>query len=128
MMGEFATYSPSSFVRQPLASAINGEKEKNKGGEGKRKRGLTDENGPEVDEDEQGDVGEFLEWEDVREDVVGYTLGETIQWVKRVAGVRRGHDPFVMGFMQDLVNARVVQAAMDPVDEEIGEGDEEGEL
>ena len=57
---------------------------------------LTNEDGPKIDEDEESDVREFLEREDERKDVVGYALGETIHWMKSVAGVRCRHDPLVM--------------------------------
>lgn len=60
--------------------------------------------------------------------MIRHTLSEPIQWMKSVARVRRGHDPLVMRFMQRLVYQRMMQSAMDPVDEEIGEADEEGEL
>lgn len=45
-----------------------------------------------------------------------------------VACERGRHDPFVMGLMEDFVHFWVVQTAMDPVDEEISERDEEQEL
>lgn len=89
---------------------------------------VVDEHRPEIDEDEEGDVGEFLEREDEGEDVVGEALGEAVHWVERVAGERRGHDPFVVRFVQRLVHPWVVQPSVDPVDAEIGEADEEGEL
>lgn len=48
--------------------------------------------------------------------------------MKRVARERRGHDPLVMRLVEPLVHGRVVQGPMDPVYEEVREGDEEGEL
>lgn len=36
-------------------------------------------------------------------------------------GEGRRHDPFVVGFMQSLVDQRMMQPAMDPVYAEIGE-------
>ena len=45
-----------------------------------------------------------------------------------MGGVGCGHDPFVVGFVQAFVEARVVQAAVDPVDAEVGEHEEDGEL
>lgn len=39
-----------------------------------------------------------------------------------------GHDPLVMWLVEGLVDQRVVQATMNPVDEEIGEGDKQREL
>ena len=40
----------------------------------------------------------------------------------------RRHDPLVMRFMQLLVDQRVVQAPVDPIDAEVGEEDEQGKL
>lgn len=45
-----------------------------------------------------------------------------------MASVRCGHDPLVMGFMECLVDLRVVQAPVNPVNEEVGKSDEKGEL
>ena len=60
--------------------------------------------------------------------MIRHTLRESIQWMKSVARVRRRHDPLVMRFVQRLVYQRMVQSAVDPVDEEIGEANEEREL
>lgn len=45
-----------------------------------------------------------------------------------MAGVGRGHDPLVVRLVEVLVDLGVVEPAVDPVDAEIGEDDEEGEL
>lgn len=60
--------------------------------------------------------------------MIGYTLGETVEGVKGMACVRGGHDPFVMRFMQGFVYSGVMQTSMDPVNEEVGEANEQGEL
>lgn len=60
--------------------------------------------------------------------MVGHALCEAIQRVEGMACVGGRHDPFVMGFMESLVNLWVVQASVDPVDEEIGKDDEQGKL
>lgn len=122
MMGELATYSPSSKVQSARSDTLNTI-------QGSRKQGsLTDEDRPDIDEDEERDVRKLLQREDVWKDVIWYALRKAIQWMERMACVRGGHDPFVMRFVQSLVNQRVVQPPMDPIDEEIGEEDEEGEL
>lgn len=89
---------------------------------------VVDHDGPEVDKDEEEDVGHLLQREDEGEDVVGNGLGKAVDRVEGVAGKGRGHDPFVVRFVQRLVDGRVVQAAVNPVDEEVGEDDEEREL
>ena len=89
---------------------------------------VMDEDGPDIYEDKKGDVGEFLEGEEKREEVVWNALGEAVEGVECVRGVGRGHDPFVVGFVEGFVEAGMVEATVDPVDEEVGEADEEREL
>ena len=87
-----------------------------------------DQHGPDVDEDEESDVGEFGQREQEREDVVGKALGVTVQRVESVRGERRRHDPLVVRFVDVLVHFRVVESAVDPVDAQIREEDENGKL
>lgn len=89
---------------------------------------IMNEDGPQVDKSEQEDVGKLLQGEDEGEDVVRDTLRPAIERVEGVRGVRAGHDPFVVRLVQGLVDAGVVQATVDPVDEEVGKADEEGDL
>lgn len=89
---------------------------------------IVDQDSPEVDEPEQEDIGNLLEREDEREQVVGHTLRPSIQRVESMRGVRARHDPLVVRLVQRLVHARVVQATVDPVDAKIGERDEQREL
>ena len=89
---------------------------------------LTNEDSPEVDEGEEGNVCKLLEREDEWENVVWHTLGEAIHGVEGVAGVRGRHNPFVMRFVQRLVKLGVMQAPVDPVDTQIREGNEQWEL
>src|ERR1700760_4749961 len=88
---------------------------------------IVDQDGPEVDEDEQGYVSPLLHWEEERKDVIRHALREAVNWVEGVRRKRRGQDPFVMGLVQSLVNERVVQATVNPVDPEVGEGNEKRE-
>ena len=60
--------------------------------------------------------------------MVWNALGEAVEGMKRVRGVGRGHDPFVVGFVEGFVDAGVVEAAVYPVDAGVGKADEEGEL
>ena len=60
--------------------------------------------------------------------MIRYALRKPIKWMKRVARVWRGHDPLMMGLVQGFVDFRMMQAPVDPVDEEIREQDEEREL
>ena len=89
---------------------------------------VVDEDGPDVDEGEEGDVGELLQREQEREDVVGQALREAVQRVEGVAGEGRGHDPLVVRLVQGPVHLRVVQPAVDPVDAKVREEHEDGEL
>lgn len=85
---------------------------------------VVNQHGPEVDESEEEDVGQLLEREDEREHVVRDTLRPAVKWVKSVGGEGTRHNPFVVRLVQGLINKRVVQAAVNPVDAEIGEHDE----
>ena len=87
-----------------------------------------DQDGPNVDEHEEDNVGEFLQREDEREDVIRNRLGEAIDGVEGVRGIRRWHDPLVMRLMEVLVDEWMVQATMYPIDTEVGEADKEREL
>lgn len=89
---------------------------------------IVDEDCPDVDEGEQGDVCELLERENEREDVVGEALHKAINRVEGVRCIGCGYDPFVMGFVEGFVDSGMVQTAVDPIDEEIGEKDKEREL
>ncbi len=89
---------------------------------------LTNEDSPEVDEGEKGNICELLEREDERKEVVWYTLRETIHGVEGVAGVRCRHDPLVMRFVQGPVNFGMMQPPVDPVYAQIGEGNEQWKL
>ena len=45
-----------------------------------------------------------------------------------MARIRRRHDPLVVRLMKDLVHPRTMQTPVDPIYEEIREGDEEWNL
>lgn len=89
---------------------------------------VMDQDCPDVDEDEEGDVGELGEREDEGEDVVGEALCISICGVEGVRGEGSRHDPLVVWLVDVFVDLGVMEAAVDPVDAEIGEADEEGEL
>lgn len=89
---------------------------------------LTDEDGPDVNEGEQNNVGDLVQGEDEREDVIGHALRETVNGMESMARIRCGHDPSMMWLVQILVDSRVVQASMDPIDEKVGEENEERKL
>ncbi len=89
---------------------------------------IVDEDCPDVDECEQCNVSELLKWEDEWENVVWHALCEAINWVESVACVWCWHDPLVVWLVESLVYPRVVQSTVDPVDQEVGEEDEDGEL
>lgn len=57
--------------------------------------------------------------------MIRHALAPPVHGVERVARIRCRHDPLVMRLVQPLVDERVVQPAMDPVDAAVGEGDEE---
>ena len=96
--------------------------------EGSRSEALTDENSPYVDKDEQRNVGEFLQREKKRENMVRHTLSKPVQRMKRMAGIRCGHDPLVVWLVENSVHFRVMQTPVNPIYEEVGKGNEERNL
>lgn len=89
---------------------------------------IVDQNGPNIDKHKERNISQLLKREQEREGVVGDGLSKSIKRVEGMRGKRRGHDPFVVRLVQALVDERVMQPAVDPVDAEVGEHDEEGEL
>ena len=89
---------------------------------------LTDEDSPEVNEDEESNICELLQWKNEWEDVVWYTLRKTVHGVEGVASVRRGHNPFMVRLVQRLINHGMMQSSVDPVDAQIREKNEQREL
>ena len=89
---------------------------------------IVDEDCPDVDRDEEQHVRELLQREDEWEDVVWETLGPAVDGMEGMRGVRRRHDPLVVRLVQAFVDQGMMQATVDPVDEEIGEHEEEREL
>ncbi|KAM3073416.1 hypothetical protein ACMFMF_006622 [Clarireedia jacksonii] len=89
---------------------------------------VVDEDGPDLYEGEEAQVGEFLKGEDEGEDVVGERLQEAVDGVECDGGVGSGHNPFVVRLMEGLVDERMVQPPVDEVDPKIGEDEEEWEL
>ena len=84
-----------------------------------------DENTPQVDKDEQADRNNTVEGEDEGENVVWQGLGVAIKWVESVTGVWSGDEPFVVWLVNVFVEPWVVCESVDPVDEKIGEKEEE---
>ena len=89
---------------------------------------LTDKDSPEVDEDKEGNICEFLQWKYEREDVIWYTLRKAIHGVEGVASIRGWHDPLMMRFVQRPVNHGMMQSSVDPVDAQIRETNEQWKL
>ena len=89
---------------------------------------VVDEDSPDIDEGEEGDVGELLKREDEWEDMVRKGLSIAVQWVESVRGIWSWHDPLVMWLVESLVDQWVVKTAVNQVDPEIGKDDEEWEL
>lgn len=89
---------------------------------------IMDQNGPDIDEDEEKDVRPLLQWEYEREEVIRQALGEAIDWMESMRGVGCWHDPLVVWFVQSLIEYWMMQAPMYPVNEEVGEENEERDL
>ena len=60
--------------------------------------------------------------------MIRYTLEKPIHRMEGVAGKRGRHNPFMMRFVQRFIHQRMMQPPVDPIDEEVGEADEEWNL
>lgn len=89
---------------------------------------IMDHDGPEVDESKEDHIGVLLKRKNEGENMVGDTLGPAIQRMESVGREGTRHDPLVVGLVQLLVDQGMVQASVNPVDEEVGKCDEDGEL
>jgi len=89
---------------------------------------VVDRDGPEVHKGEDANVCELLHGEEEGEDVVRDALCEAVEWMEGVGCEWRRDNPLMVRLVEVLVDALVVQAAVDPVNEAIREGDEEWEL
>lgn len=89
---------------------------------------VMDKDGPEIYEAEKNHIGEFLERENKGEDMVRHALRPAIKRMECVRRKRRRHDPLVVWLVKGAVDQRVMQAAVNPVDEEVSEQDEKREL
>lgn len=116
MRYELATYSPSSVQS---VSSWNMRQIRDQ---------LTNENCPDIDEDKEYNVSKLLKWKDEWKQMIRYTLREPVHRVERMACIRRGHDPFVMGLVQGLIYPRMVQSSVDPVNAQVSEADEQRKL
>lgn len=76
---------------------------------------------PDVDQDKQQQILQFVQWENKRVNVVRQALKKPIDRVKRVRGKRRRDFPQVVGFMKHFVDCGNMQPPMDPVDGAVGE-------
>ena len=86
------------------------------------------EHGPKLHKEEKPQVGKILQREDEWENVVWQALQEAVHWVECDRGIGCWHDPFMVCLMQMLVDQRVMETAVDEVDERVGKHEEEWEL
>lgn len=89
---------------------------------------VVDQDGPDLDEGEEQNVGELLQREDEREKVIRDALCIAVKRVESMRSIRSRHDPFVVRLVEALVDQRMVKTSVNPVDEEVGEHEEEREL
>lgn len=65
---------------------------------------VMDEDGPDLDETKETQIGKLLQWEDKWKDVVWKALHETVDGIESDRCVRSGHDPFVVRLVQMLID------------------------
>lgn len=89
---------------------------------------IVNEDSPEIDKSEENHIGEFLKGQNEWEDVVRYALRPAIKRMESVRCEWGGHDPLVMRLVQSPVDTRMMQSAVNPVDEEVRKHDKKREL
>lgn len=99
IIGELATYSPSSVCRSQRPFLKN---------ESYMNNLLTDHDCPNVDAEEERDIRSLRKWKQKWENMVRNTLRKSVQRMKGMACKGSRHDPFVMGFVESLVETRMV--------------------
>lgn len=83
------------------------------------------QNTPAVDEHEQDKVHRSVNWEDEDEDVIWKGLKKAVNWMEGMGSKRRWDDPFVVWFVNILVDGRYVQPPVYPIDTVVCEQEEE---
>jgi hypothetical protein len=83
---------------------------------------------PDVDEDKERNVGKLLQRQNEWEDVVWNGLRKSIKGMEGMRSEGRWHDPLVVWLVEVLVDPWMVKTPVDPVDEEVCEEEEDGEL
>ena len=89
---------------------------------------VVDHDGPEIDKDEEKDIGEFLQRKHKGIHVIRKPLSEPVKGMESVGGKGSWHNPLVVRLVQPLVDQWVVQVSVDPVDAVVREAEKEGEL
>ena len=60
--------------------------------------------------------------------MIWHALRKAVHGMEGMTSVRCRHDPFVVWLMECLINPRMMQPSMNPINTEIGEADEQWEL
>lgn len=89
---------------------------------------VVDEDGPEIDKSEESNVCKLLQGKQEGKQMVRDRLSEAVDWVEGMRSERGRHDPFVVWLVESLVDTRMVQTAVYPVDQKVREQDEEWKL
>lgn len=79
---------------------------------------------PEIHHHKKTKIQHFMQWKQEWVYMIGAALQEPVQWVEGVTGKGSGNLPLVVSFVHSLVHQRMVQEAMNPVDEAVGEYNE----
>ena len=86
---------------------------------------LTDQHRPHSDKHKQPQICPLLQRKEQRVYMVGETLRPSIQRVKRIAGERCRHRPFMVWFVKPAIDERVMQTTVYPVNPTVCEADEQ---
>jgi len=103
----------SGYVNERLESVWNAEV------------AVVNRHGPNVDEHVQRQVQQLVHREHEDVEVIRDALEKTVNGVKGMTRIRRRHLPGMVRFVERGIDEPMVQAAMNPVDETVGEEYEE---
>jgi len=89
---------------------------------------IMDHDSPEINKGKKSNVSKFVEREQKGVKMIRNPLCISVQRMKSMTCKRGWHDPFMMRLMNILIDLWMVQSAMNPINQEIGEEHEEREL
>lgn len=83
---------------------------------------------PNVYEQEEHNVSDLVEGEEKDVNVIRHALQEAVDWMESVRGERCCDLPTMVRLVDGFVEEAMMQSTVNPVDEEVGEEEERGDV